>query len=239
MSFIPAIFSFNSYNRDKWVGKEISKIPSGQSVLDVAAGTCPYKHLFKNHIYKAQDFVQLAPDQHRGGHGYGDIDYICDAAHIPVPDQSFDVVICTEALEHVPEPIKIISEIARIVKSRGKIILTAPLGSGLHQEPYHYYGGYTPHWYKHFLTQYGFSEVNITSNASSLMHFGQQAYGFIKMTIPWKLQTSYLVKFSWFPLWSILVIPVGFMIPIVCYFINGLDQEKKFTVGYFVTAVKN
>jgi hypothetical protein len=33
--------------------------------------------------------------------------------------------------------------------------VTAPLGSGLHQEPYHFYGDYTPHFYRHFAERAG------------------------------------------------------------------------------------
>ena len=64
------------------------------------------------------------------------MDYVCDITDIPVSDDSFDVIICTEVLEHVPEPIKVIKEFSRILRKNGKMFITAPLGCGIHQEPY-------------------------------------------------------------------------------------------------------
>lgn len=76
-------------------------------------------------------------------------------------DASFDVVLCTEVLEHEPEPIRAVHEFARIVRPGGKLLLTAPLGSGLHQDPFHFYGGYTPYWYRRFLTEAGFDNIEV------------------------------------------------------------------------------
>ncbi len=83
--------------------------------------------------------------------GYAAIDYVCDITQIPVEPATFDVVLCTEVLEHHPEPINVVAELARVLKPGGVLLLTAPLGSGIHQEPYHFYGGYTPFWYRRFL----------------------------------------------------------------------------------------
>jgi len=109
-------------------------------VLDVGAGSCPYRGLFAHCEYRAQDLAPLRGDQLRHG-AYGQLDYVSDLAAIPVPDGSFGAVLCTEVLEHHPEPITVVKELARILEPGGKLILTAPLGSGIHQEPYHYYGG--------------------------------------------------------------------------------------------------
>src|SRR5258708_19124467 len=72
------------------------------------------------------------------------MDVVSEAHAIPVCDASFDAIVCTEVLEHVPEPIAVVREFGRIVAPGGRLILTAPLGSGIHQEPYHFYGGVNP-----------------------------------------------------------------------------------------------
>jgi ubiquinone/menaquinone biosynthesis C-methylase UbiE len=89
---------------------------------------------------------------------------VSDIVSIPVEDASFDAILCTEVLEHVPEPIRAIKEFARILKPGGTLFLTAPLGSGIHQDPYHFYGGYTPYWYRKFLTQNNFEGLKIEAN---------------------------------------------------------------------------
>lgn len=48
-----------------------------------------------------------------------------DAARLPFPDGSFDLVLAMEVLEHLPEPERALSEIARV--ARRDIILSVPL----------------------------------------------------------------------------------------------------------------
>jgi 2-polyprenyl-3-methyl-5-hydroxy-6-metoxy-1,4-benzoquinol methylase len=43
-----------------------------------------------------------------------------------VSDDSYDVVVSTQVIEHVPEPWRWIQEIARIVKPRGIIYICTP-----------------------------------------------------------------------------------------------------------------
>lgn len=232
------LFSFNSVNRDAWVRKQADAIPRGASVLDVGAGSCPYREFFSHCIYKTQDFAQLEPDQLRHGN-YGKIDYVCDANHIPIPDDSFDVVLCTEMLEHVPEPVAVIAEFARILKPGGRLILTAPLGSGIHQEPYHYYGGYTPYWYEKFLSEKGFSRIAIEANAGFFKFYGQESLRFLQLSKPFRLGMPILIELMWVPVWVLLAPFLGLLVPLVCAYLDRFDTEKRFTVGYHVTAEKN
>src|SRR5882724_4032687 len=102
-----SVFSFNLVFRDRWVRAQAAKLPPGSQVLDVGAGSAPYRDTFSHCEYRTQDFTRLKPDQLRHG-GYNKVDYICDAAHIPVADAAFDAVLCTEMLEHVPEPIQVV-----------------------------------------------------------------------------------------------------------------------------------
>jgi len=49
---------------------------------------------------------------------------LCDAEQLPLKDNSLDVVLCTEVLEHLPSPQKAFCELDRI--SRGFILLSFP-----------------------------------------------------------------------------------------------------------------
>lgn len=158
---------FNQTNRDRWVAGVAQRLSPGARVLDVGAGQCRYRPLFKHCVYQAQDFGGYQgttngtmPEAWQ----YGELDYVCEATSIPVDGNTFDAVLCTEVLEHVPEPILVLKEIARILKPGGRAFITAPLGSGLHQQPYHFYGGYTPYFYERFLQQFGLDVISIESN---------------------------------------------------------------------------
>ena len=171
---ISKIYGFNQNGRDAWVEKMAATVPSGARVLDIGAGTCPYRDLFFHCDYKTHDFKKYTGVKLGGTTEYGAIDYVSDVVNIPVEDNSFDVILCTEVLEHVAEPIKALREMARITRLGGRIFLTAPLGSGLHQLPYHYYGGYTPEWYKHFCPKFGLEIKKITPNGGFFKLLSQE-----------------------------------------------------------------
>lgn len=225
--------SFNERLRDLWVSERASMVPKGSILLDVGAGSSPYRELFSHCEYRSQDFSKLKPNQLRGNQVYAELDYVCDICEIPVPNESFDVALCTEVLEHVPNPIQAVKEIGRILKPGGELILTAPLGSGLHQEPYHFYGGYTPHWYRKFLDEAGFGEIEISPNRGSYSHYGQECLRFLLMMSPWKSRFNWV----WFPLW-LIGIPWCFCIAFFGKSLDKLDKNNEFTIGYHVTAVK-
>ena len=164
------------------------------------------------------------------------MDYVCDITDIPVPDKTFDVILCTEVLEHVPEPIKVIEEFSRLLKPQGRLFITAPLGCGIHQEPYIYYGGYTPFWYQLFLPRYDFDIISITPNDGFFKHYGQESRRFVRMLFPKK--TGILSKVLRFPLYLVLSLWFRRFIPFCCYFFDRFDKDKHFTVGYFVEAQK-
>jgi len=206
-------------------------------VLDVGAGSCPYRKRFAHCEYRTQDLAPLRGDQLRHGR-YGQIDYVSDLAVIPVPEGSFGAVLCAEVLEHHPEPIAVVKELARILKPGGTLILTAPLGSGIHQEPYHYYGGYTPWWYERFLKEAGFENINIEPNEGSFRFFSQEALRFVQTSSPFRRSFPLRLRLLWAPFWIVTVPLLAGCIPLMCKVFNRFDTERRFTVGYHVTAVR-
>lgn len=57
---------------------------------------------------------------------------ICQNNAALIPDNSFDLVICTEVLEHVANPFAAATEINRILKPGGKTYITTPFNFRIH-----------------------------------------------------------------------------------------------------------
>ncbi|MDD5638489.1 MAG: methyltransferase domain-containing protein [Candidatus Pacebacteria bacterium] len=52
--------------------------------------------------------------------------FVADATNLPFPDNSFDCVVCSEVIEHIPEDEKVLSEAKRVLKNKGTFIVTTP-----------------------------------------------------------------------------------------------------------------
>ena len=66
-------------------------------------------------------------------------DMVGDVCNIPFPDQSLDLIIIMEVLEHVNEPFVAISEIYRVLKPNAKVILSTPFIYPVHADPHDYF----------------------------------------------------------------------------------------------------
>lgn len=51
---------------------------------------------------------------------------VADAARLPFADAVFDRVIAAEILEHIPDDVSVMAEIARVVKPGGKVAISVP-----------------------------------------------------------------------------------------------------------------
>jgi len=80
-------------------------------------------------------------------------DYVGDAQNISkIEDNTFGTIVCTELIEHVEEPKKVISESARILKEGGLFIFTVPFWMPIHEKDYQKdYWRFTPRGIKYLL----------------------------------------------------------------------------------------
>ena len=224
---IGAVHGFNAGARDKWVEDRANTVASGSRVLDVGAGTAPYRKFFNHCEYETQDFSQY--EGYKGTEGrYSHIDYVSDITSIPVAEASFDVILCTEVLEHVPRPIEALQEMVRITKPGGRLFLTAPLGSGLHQEPYHFYGGYTDHWYRKFLTEFNCEIISIVPNHGFFAHLAQEC-----ARVSWTFERH---KTQHGRHGKALMKLMGSILPRYFYELDRKVPINEFTVGFHVEA---
>lgn len=146
------------YVRDQWVKNQASKLAPGSKVLDAGAGASKYRPYFAHCDYKTQDFCAYEGPLVK----YVEpIDYVCDIMAVPLPDESLDAILCTEVIEHLVDPVAALGQFNRLLKSGGRLMLTSPLVSHLHMQPYHYYGGFTNYWYEYWLPKKGFNIESI------------------------------------------------------------------------------
>lgn len=217
--------------RDNWVISELQEIPEGSSILDIAAYFGRYKEYCKHLNYESQDFCQLDDDQLQVP--YAKHDYVCDVLSIPVEDSAYDAILCTEGLEHFPEPIRAIQEMSRLLKAGGKVILTAPLGSGVHQKPYHFYGGFTPFWYRRFLSDAGFHSIVCRPAGGFFFWYAQESMR-AEVFLRKGIDSKPLGKIYWIFFGPVL----RFVLPPILRSIDRPSEKTNFTVGYHVTAIK-
>jgi SAM-dependent methyltransferase len=87
-------------------------------VLDIFCGTRPYEDL----LPRGARCVALDVE----GNPYGVADVVTND-FLPFPDRSFDLVLCTEAFHYVPDPVRGVSEIRRVLRPGGSTIISVPL----------------------------------------------------------------------------------------------------------------
>lgn len=187
----------NEEDRHQWVKETLAKIPAGKKLLDAGAGECQYRKHCGHLEYTSQDFSQYDGTGDIGAHtGTWDtsqIDIVSDIISIPVPGASFDVVLCTEVLEHVPYPLKALEELARVLKPGGQLIVTAPFISFTHFAPYHYHTGFSRFFYEHHLPAMGLQITEISPNGNFFELTAQEV-----RRIKWAAKNYAGKKYNWF-----------------------------------------
>jgi SAM-dependent methyltransferase len=154
----------NEYIRRDFVKYQLQQIPAGTKLLDAGCGSQQYR-CYCNHLdYKSQDFAQYSVDlvtsftdgKGKDSYTYGEIDYIGNIWDIPVEENLFDTVLCTEVFEHILYPNETVREFSRILKINGKLILTAPSNCLRHFDPYFFYTGFSDNYFRQILSKNGF-----------------------------------------------------------------------------------
>jgi SAM-dependent methyltransferase len=168
----------NAATRDAWVAESLAALPSGARLLDAGAGECQYKKHCGHLKYVAQDNAVYDgkgdAGLQTGSWDFAQIDIVSDILTIPEPDDSFDAVLCTEVLEHLPDPVRALDEMARLLRPGGMFIITAPFWSLTHFAPYHYATGFNRYFYEFHLGRLGFDIVDMIPNGNFFECVGQE-----------------------------------------------------------------
>ena len=108
----------------------LSIVPKdAQSILDVGCGSAWVAKAFQNRekficsldvsVENPRKAVERYPSPNHVG-------VVADAYHLPFKDGSFDAIIASEIIEHVDQPGAFASELMRVVKPKGVVIISTP-----------------------------------------------------------------------------------------------------------------
>ena len=117
--------------RAELIAEQAAKLPwQIHNLLDVGGKGKPYACFFADRV--ANHLVlDIAPAP--------SVDVVGDARRMPFSDASMDIVLITQVLEHVSEPIAVISEIRRVLKPGGTLLLSVPSIFPQHGSPGDYW----------------------------------------------------------------------------------------------------
>jgi SAM-dependent methyltransferase len=143
--------------RAELIAKEAAKLPRQvRNLLDVGGQGKPYACFFADCV--ANHYVlDIAPA--------ASVDVVGDASHMPFSNASMDVVLITQVLEHVAEPIAVIGEIRRVIKPGGTLLLSVPSIFPQHGSPGDYWR-YMPQGLQWIL--HDFHDVEVTGEAGTV-----------------------------------------------------------------------
>lgn len=119
-------------------------------VLDVGAGRGPYRDHFAHVSYETSDVKD-----------FGNVDHVCSITGLTMPDDTYDLVFCSQTLEHVAQPLKALREIRRVLKPGGEAWLSAPLFYEEHQQPVDFFR-YTRFAWRRMARRTGFTVAEIS-----------------------------------------------------------------------------
>jgi len=128
---------------------ELLKDKRDIKILDVGCGDKPYEEIFKNHL-SVKEYVGV--DYYNNQKA--DIKVDLNKEFIPMDDNYFNLVISTQVLEHLYNPLHTINEIRRVVKDNGIILITVPLLGHEHDKKYDFLR-YTKHFYNRLFKELG------------------------------------------------------------------------------------
>jgi len=111
-----------------WLQRE-GQLAAGKCVLDVGCGLKPYYPYFADAAeYIGVDVVE-SPSA----------DLVGTVEALPVDDDSFDIVLCTQVLEHVDDPAVAVRELHRVTKPGARVLASTHGVQVFHPNPNDYW----------------------------------------------------------------------------------------------------
>lgn len=238
MSFYQSVFNSlpewlkrRIFPLDYGVREFVHSIPDSGScmILDAGAGEVRFAERFNSAKFFAVDSAVGDQDW-----DYSKIDVLGELEVLPFSEKSFDYVINTQVLEHVKEPHTVLTELNRVLKAGGQLLLTAPQGWHEHQQPNDYYR-FTQFSLRELMLKSGFHQTEILPIGGYFHYLGHRLTFIPKIIFQ---DNPVGLRVLLFPVELFSLALFCFFLPILCYYLDKLDRKKEFTLCYRCKAVK-
>jgi len=144
-------------------------------IMDLGCGSKPYRSLFTVDEYIGVDY-----DSEGHPHDEEPIDVFYDGKTLPFPDAYFDGVFSSEVFEHVFNLPELLTEVHRVMKRGGKMLITCPFVISEHEVP-NDYARYTIFALRHLLEQQGFKILEIKKSGNFVLAIMQLRIMYVHM----------------------------------------------------------
>ena len=194
-------------------------------LLDVGCGSKPYKN-----ILCAKEHVGIDVQVSGHNHELSEVDIYYDGKVFPFDDNTFDVVLLSEVLEHLFEPNQILGEIYRVLKPGGKLILTCPFAWNEHEVPFDF-ARYTSFGLDKILTNNRFEVISSEKTGSFILALTQLSALYVHLHI---LPSKRVLKILLNPLFVAPITCAGIILDKILpskddFFLNNVVLCKKIT----------
>ncbi len=151
-------YSIRRYYVDKFFFENIKYFNKNDRILDVGGKKINKRGYFDIEKYPLKtSYLNLDKSTKP--------DLLADAANIPTKNNFYDGIVLGEVMEHVSEPETVLRECIRVLKSKGKIIITVPFMYPIHADPYDY-GRYTLTYWKRMFDRCGLKVLVVTNHGT-------------------------------------------------------------------------
>ena len=117
--------------------------------LDLGCGDRPFDELIEGRFRNAHVEMTGVDFNSKRADLSGDIVEICKS----LPDQSYDFIILSEVLEHLPNPNECLDAVIRISKPGAIVFISVPFMFPVHGKPYDFFR-YTEFYFHHFFRKH-------------------------------------------------------------------------------------
>lgn len=153
-----------------------------------------------------------------------------DACSLPIADESVDVILLLEVLEHVPSADRALKEVHRALKVGGSLYISVPFIYPIHDAPYDF-RRFTLHGLRLLLSENKLTpEIEITHGNSFVTAFQLMNLAILEVAKGLEMKNKLLGLLSF-----VLFYPICLLINIICLpFLFSRSDASCF--GYFVVA---